>query len=79
MDATPSDVIDFWFGADGSPERGRGRDVWFRKNPEFDEAIRQRFGEAVAVALAGGYGEWCTTPRGALARVLLLDQNAVGK
>ncbi|MCC6197714.1 MAG: DUF924 domain-containing protein [Burkholderiales bacterium] len=74
MDTTASEVIDFWFGPEGGPERGRAREVWFRKDPAFDEAIRGRFGEAVAVALAGGLGEWCATPQGALARVLLLDQ-----
>ena len=74
MDIAASDVIDFWFAPEGSPERGRARDVWFRKDPAFDEEIRRRFGEAVAIALAGGYGEWCATARGALARVLLLDQ-----
>ena len=34
---------------------------------------RARFGGAVETALAGGFGDW-TAPRGALARVLLLDQ-----
>lgn len=74
MDTTARDVLDFWFGAQGSPERGRARDVWFRKDPAFDDAIRQRFGETVAIALAGGHGEWCATAHGALARVILLDQ-----
>ena len=47
---------------------------WFRKDAAFDAEIRERFGAAIAVALAGGYGEWCATADGALARVLLLDQ-----
>jgi uncharacterized protein (DUF924 family) len=74
MAVTASEVIDFWFGALGEPERGRARDVWFRKDPAFDDTIRSRFGEAVAIALAGGYGDWCVDAHGALARVLLLDQ-----
>ena len=48
--------------------------MWFRKDPAFDAEIRTRFGDATAIALAGGYGEWCGTPEGSLARVLLLDQ-----
>src|SRR5512140_1676682 len=60
----------FWFGA--LPYASRPE--WFRKDPAFDATIRARFGEAVAAACAGAYGEWCATPRGALARVLLLDQ-----
>ncbi len=74
MDTDGSAVLDFWFGAPGTPEQGQARDVWFRKDPGFDAAIRLRFGGAVNVALAGGYGQWCATARGALARVLLLDQ-----
>ena len=28
----------------------------------------------MGIALAGGFGAWCTSPQGSLARVLLLDQ-----
>jgi uncharacterized protein (DUF924 family) len=74
MDSLAVAILDFWFGSPGTPERGAERDAWFRKDPAFDDAIRQRFGDAVNVAVAGGYGEWCNTAGGALARVLLLDQ-----
>jgi uncharacterized protein (DUF924 family) len=67
-------VLDFWFGAPGSAQRGQARAEWFRKDASFDEEIRRRFGEAVAIALAGGCGDWCTTAEGSLARILLLDQ-----
>jgi uncharacterized protein (DUF924 family) len=33
-----------------------------------------RFGEAVGIAFAGGYGDWCATAPGALARILPLAQ-----
>ena len=68
------DVLDFWFGAPGSAEYGRARTVWFGKDAAFDDAIRARFGEAVNIAVAGGFGDWCATARGALARILVLDQ-----
>ena len=74
MDELAASVLAFWFGAPGSPEHGKPRPEWFRKNPAFDEEIRRRFGDAVAIALAGGYGNWCATAQGALARILLLDQ-----
>ena len=74
MDANPRDVVDFWFGAEGSPERGRPRPEWFRKDPAFDAAIRARFGDAVEAALAGAFADWDAAPDRALARVLLLDQ-----
>ena len=70
MDALPREILDFWFGPPPLAERAE----WFRKDERFDDAIRTRFGEAVGIALAGGFGEWCATPRGALARILLLDQ-----
>jgi uncharacterized protein (DUF924 family) len=64
------DVLDFWFGPEPHVERAQ----WFRKDAAFDETIRSRFGTTIAAALAGAYGDWCATPRGALARVIVLDQ-----
>jgi uncharacterized protein (DUF924 family) len=64
------DILVFWFGP---PPLGR-REVWFGKDPAFDATIRERFGEPIAAARAGAYGAWCDEPRGALARVILLDQ-----
>jgi uncharacterized protein (DUF924 family) len=67
------EILDFWFAPCGSAEHGKTRALWFRKDAAVDQSIRARFGGAVETALAGGFGEW-TTARGALARVLLLDQ-----
>jgi uncharacterized protein (DUF924 family) len=66
-------ILDFWFGRPGTAEHGTVRDVWFRKNPAFDAEIGSRFGEAIETALAGGFADW-SSPRGTLARILLLDQ-----
>jgi uncharacterized protein (DUF924 family) len=66
----PEEVLDFWFG----PPPHSSREAWFRKDLAFDAVIRDRFGDAVAAALAGGFVDWSATPHGALARVLLLDQ-----
>jgi uncharacterized protein (DUF924 family) len=68
------DVLDFWFGAPGSPEHGQWREAWFRKDPAFDAQIAQRFGPAIEAALGGGLRDWAASPTGALARILLLDQ-----
>jgi uncharacterized protein (DUF924 family) len=70
VDPLARDVLSFWFGP---PPLAR-RDVWFRKDAAFDATIRERFSETIAAALAGAYGEWCTDPHGALARVIVLDQ-----
>ncbi|MFO1413458.1 MAG: DUF924 family protein [Burkholderiales bacterium] len=74
MDPLAASVLDFWFGAPGSPEHGTTRTVWFRKDPAFDEEIRRGFGNAVEAALAGEYVGWDASAQGVLARVVLLDQ-----
>ncbi len=74
MDSRASAILEFWFGKPGDTDYGQAREMWFRKDAAADAAIRDAFGEQVAIALAGGFGEWCATAPGALARVLLLDQ-----
>ncbi len=64
------EVLEFWFG----PAPGPVRAAWFAKDPAFDEAIRQRFGATIERALAGGFVQWEIAPRGALARIVVLDQ-----
>jgi uncharacterized protein (DUF924 family) len=63
----PSLVVDFWVEA--------GRAAWFRGDPAFDQAIRERLGDVHLQASRGEFLEaWSTTPYGALALVLVLDQ-----
>ena len=59
-------IVDFW--------REAGRKAWFRRNPAFDEAIRNRFEAAHHAAARGERPGWIDTPRGAVALLLLLDQ-----
>src|SRR5574340_136841 len=66
-------ILDFWFGRPGTTGYGTTRDFWFRKDPALDAALRARFGAAIETALAGGFADWAS-PRGALARIVLLDQ-----
>jgi uncharacterized protein (DUF924 family) len=75
MQTTAREILDFWFGAPGSPTHGRRRREWFVKKDAFDAAIRERFGAAIEDALAGGLRAWDEAgPQGVLARILLLDQ-----
>ena len=64
------EILDFWFGP--LPHSPRGE--WFRKDAAFDATIRARFGVAIESAMGGAFREWHSEARGALARVLLLDQ-----
>jgi len=73
MPSLQDEVLDFWFRPRTSPDHGKARREWFRKDPAFDAEIRERFGAAVETALADGFADW-TAPRAALARVLILDQ-----
>jgi uncharacterized protein (DUF924 family) len=71
---TPAHVLDFWFGATGSPEHGRRRDAWFTKDDAFDRLIAARFGELIEQMLAGARADWSDAPDSALARIVVLDQ-----
>ena len=67
----PAEVLAFWFG---EPPTEQPRAEWFRKDPAFDERVRQRFGAVLQQALDGGLRQWDVQPEGALARILVLDQ-----
>jgi uncharacterized protein (DUF924 family) len=80
-----AEILEFWFapraeepGADtaGASRVAPTRAFWFVKDERFDAEIRERFGAALAAGIAGAFGEWCVTPHGSLARVVLLDQFA---
>ena len=74
MDADAAAVLDFWFGAPGSPGHGKARREWFAKDPAFDEEIRRRFLALHASAALGECDRWAATPRELLALVIVLDQ-----
>ena len=67
-------LIDFWFGPPQSSERFKSRAAWFKVDPEFDEALRQRFLALQQRAAAGGCNEWAGEAEPCLALILLLDQ-----
>ncbi|MDB5933437.1 MAG: hypothetical protein JWQ01_781 [Massilia sp.] len=71
----PQEVLDFWFLPPGAPGHGKPRAAWFRKDERFDAKIAERFGGAIAQAVAGGLHEWDREgAQGILARLLVLDQ-----
>jgi uncharacterized protein (DUF924 family) len=72
--ASWQEVLEFWFGAPGSPEFGRPRAAWFVKSAEFDARTRDRFLATHEAAAAGALDDWSTRPLGALALAVALDQ-----
>ena len=69
-------LLDWWFGSAESPsEVVKARNtLWFGKKKANDTEARERFGDQVEKALAGGLAEWAENPEGWLALILLLDQ-----
>ena len=61
------DVIKFWFEEIEPKQR-------FKKDPEFDALIRDRFGKTHDCARKGLLYTWREEPLGALAEVIVLDQ-----
>ena len=68
---TAEDVLHFWFGGDRHRFRG---ERWFRTDEKFDTLCRERFEFTVRAAMDGALDNWATTPVGALALVIVLDQ-----
>src|SRR5688500_13000920 len=61
----PDDVLREWFR---DPER------WWKRVAAFDDHLRAMYREDVEAAIRGELDDWASTPRGALALVILLDQ-----
>jgi uncharacterized protein (DUF924 family) len=70
-------VLEFWFGAcgaDGSLDPAK-RKMWFGDGRQYDAEIREKFGALHERASRGELDpEWCATPAGRLALVIVLDQ-----
>lgn len=62
----PAAILSFW--RDAGPQR------WFAKDLDFDAELRSRFLSAYERAAAGRLSAWESSPEGALALVILLDQ-----
>ena len=71
-----SEIVTFWLGAslEGAAAAAARRDWWYRGGAPVDDDIRARFGHLIPQACAGELAAWQSTPNGALALILLLDQ-----
>ena len=69
-------VLDFWFGElDSQGREAPGKaELWFKKSDAFDKEIREKFGEVWSQAVSGKLDEHVTSPRSALALIIVLDQ-----
>lgn len=60
-------ILDFWFKEIDSS-------LWWQKNADFDELIRQRFGKTHQQATRGELAHWRSDAHGRLAEIIVLDQ-----
>ncbi len=67
MMTRPEEVLEFWFAPSSQAH-------WWGGNAAFDREIRECFGATTVAAGAGELDDWTTTPEGALALVIALDQ-----
>ena len=64
---TAEEVVAYWFSDAVKP-------LWFKSTREFDLEIKQRFLSVHELAATGCLSHWKSTPVGALALIILLDQ-----
>ncbi|TXL74439.1 DUF924 domain-containing protein [Vineibacter terrae] len=74
MAGLASRILDYWFLPPDDPGHGRDRAMWFNGTPAIDADIARRFGADIEKALHGRLNHLASSPRGALALCLLLDQ-----
>ena len=74
MNADAQRVLDFWYGAAGSPQHGKRRVEWFRKSEAFDAEVRDGFLAVYEELAAAGADAWAAEPRELLAKIIVLDQ-----
>lgn len=64
------EILDYWFLKDGSPDY----DKWFMKSENYDDEIKEKFGELLKEAENGkGYG-WLVSKDSFVAYIILMDQ-----
>lgn len=64
---SPEEVLEFWFV---NIEHSR----WFKKDPEFDRLLAERFGDTLVQARHGLLDHWHDTAAQSLALIIVLDQ-----
>jgi len=67
MENAVDEILQFWF-------EDIDQSCWFKKDPEFDRELTQRFGDTLARAKNDQLDAWCHTPRGRLTLIIVLDQ-----
>jgi uncharacterized protein (DUF924 family) len=70
------DLLNFWFGDLGRadlPSSDR-TNLWFGESDKLKKEMTAIFDKEYKAAISGELDDWCKTPRGRLALIILLDQ-----
>jgi len=68
-------VLQFWFGPSiNSTTASTQASLWWRKQPEVDQQIREDFADGLRGLKQGEYSDWLQTVSGRLAAIIVLDQ-----
>ncbi len=67
------EILEVWFGKGDVPSEAV-RAQWWKKDPDFDAMLRDRFGALLDRGVRGELDDWANDAPGALALVILLDQ-----
>lgn len=73
---TAESILHFWFGGstDDAEVIREKWDLWWQKNFRVDDEIRKRFEATLLAEHQGERESWGKSPRGQLARIIVLDQ-----
>jgi uncharacterized protein (DUF924 family) len=77
MIETPETIRQFWFGTaleDAAVTARERAPLWWSKNPQLDDEIRQRFESCLIKAGSGELDHWASNPQDRLALILITDQ-----
>ncbi len=75
MNEKQAAILEQWFGAEDNDEaRLKHQGLWWKKDPQFDQLLKDRFGALLKSASQGELDDWRQTPKGRLALIILLDQ-----
>jgi uncharacterized protein (DUF924 family) len=64
---SPEEIVQFWF-------EDIEHACWFKKDPEFDRQLEERFGATLIQARDGSLDHWHHTAGGSLPLIVVLDQ-----
>ena len=68
----PEEILAYWFGSTDDPQDKS--EIWWKKNPDVDAEIKDRFGTALEASARGELDHWRSDKTGRLAHIILVDQ-----